>query len=51
MWERNQKRLFKLTRSLIGDSSDIVFPAHDSKLEVAEKFSEFFISKSIRSPR
>ena len=37
--------LCKLTRSLMGESSDVILPEHESSLDLAERFSDFFTDK------
>ncbi len=41
----NQKALFGLIKSLCGQKKDTPLPAHESALELAENFSDFFIQK------
>lgn len=42
---RDQKKLFRVTRSLMGDKGEVTLPAHDSKQELAENFNRFFTDK------
>ena len=48
---RDQKMLYKLTNSLMGENSDVILPEHNSQQDLAEKFSDFFAQKisTIRS--
>ena len=42
---RDQKQLFKLTKTLMGDNGSTILPSHDSSVEVAELFISFFTTK------
>ncbi|XP_062616025.1 uncharacterized protein LOC134277724 [Saccostrea cucullata] len=41
----DSKQLFKLTNNLMGNTNLSVLPEHDSEIDLASKFGEFFIGK------
>ena len=41
----DQKRLFKLTNSLLGNTNTVVLPSHQSETELANRFGSYFLSK------
>jgi exonuclease III len=42
---RNQKQLFKITQNLMGQKGEVILPSSFSDEDLANKFSDFFISK------
>ena len=42
---RDQKKLFKLTRKLLGDTGKVILSPHTSPKDLAEQFSQFFSHK------
>ena len=42
---RDQKTLFKVTKSLLGKNADAVLPTSSSSEELSQRFSDFFIEK------
>ncbi len=43
--ESDQKKLFVLTRKLMGENDKVILPTHQCSKELAEKFSDFFLTK------
>jgi hypothetical protein len=41
----DQKRLFKLTNSLLGNTNTVVLPSHQSETELANTFGSYFLGK------
>ena len=41
----DQKRLFKLTNSLLGNTNTVVLPSHQSETELANIFGSYFLGK------
>ena len=41
----DQKQLHKLTKSLMGNKSDTVLPAHQNEYALSNQFGEFFVRK------
>jgi hypothetical protein len=39
----DQKRLFKLTNSLLGNTNTVVLPSHQSEAEIANRFGSYFL--------
>jgi hypothetical protein len=42
---RDQKKLFQLTKRLLGDTGNVTLPTHTSDKALAEEFTQFFSSK------
>jgi len=42
---KDQKQLYKITRSLLGDTNDVSLPTNNSELGLAENFGHFFENK------
>jgi len=43
--EKDQKRLFVLTRKLMGDAGKVILPTHVCSKELADRFSDYFATK------
>ena len=41
----DQKSLFKLTNSLLGNTNTVVLPSHQSETELANRFGSYFLGK------
>ncbi len=44
----DQKQLYRLSKKLLGDDGEPVLPEHDSPLDLAESFKDFFVTKVTR---
>ena len=42
---KDQKEIFKLTKSLMGEKGEVILPTHTSAEHLANRFSDFFTSK------
>jgi hypothetical protein len=42
---KDQKQIFKLTKSLMGEKGEVILPTHTSAKDLANNFGEFFTSK------
>lgn len=43
--ELDQKQLFRLSKSIMGDKHEIILPTHNDEKDLANKFCEFFETK------
>ena len=43
--ELDQKQLFRLSKSIMGDKHEIILPTHHDEKDLANKFCEFFLNK------
>jgi hypothetical protein len=46
-YQGDQKSLHRLTKNMMGQSTEIRLPSHESPKDLAEKFNDFFISKIV----
>lgn len=42
---RDQKQLHKITKKLLGETGEAILPSHTTSTDLAEQFSQFFVSK------
>ena len=46
-YQGDQKSLFRLTKTMMGQTTEMKLPTHESRKDLAQKFNEFFISKIV----